>query len=151
MSITFNLTKIYHKPHLLFEDEHTGKNAVNKDILMSLSYTRWLPEKCEDQQMDTLNADNYEQIQITINTMPFVSFYISPLRQEFPKYSLISESPISLRNYEEIVEENRIESWGEFDEIGDCINKAINIIAGFTNGIKIGEINDGNYYEDDKG
>jgi hypothetical protein len=149
MSIAFSLTKIYYKEFVVSEDECTGKNAVDKDIHISFRHTRWLPEECEDQQMDTLNADNYEQIKIAINTMPFMSFYISPLGEDTPKYILTSESPISLRNYEEQFEEKRIENWGEFDEIFDCINRAINIAAGFMNGLKTGEINDGNYYEDE--
>jgi hypothetical protein len=111
---------------------------------------------CPNQSIDKLNWENEESLLITISSIPFLTFRIKPLNinhfDGVQKYELTSDSPISLRSYEELEGKypNRSEKWGEYTEIGDCINKAINVTAGFTNGLKTGEINEGNYYEDER-
>lgn len=111
---------------------------------------------CEDQSVDKVDWDNLEELIVTVSTFPFITFRITPMNSNYTdgilKYQLKSDSPISLLNYQELEEEypNRCEKWGEYTEIGDCINKAINVVAGVINGLKTGKINDGNYYEEDE-
>ena len=148
MSIAFNLQKVYYQYHPAEEHFQTEADKNETAETGLFRFTQGLIEHpCEDQSMDTLDYDKKESIIITVTTIPFIRFYILPEPEQ--RYKFTSISPISLKTYEE--QGDRSENWGTYKEIGDCISKAISITAGFINGLKTGEINDGNYYENDEG
>lgn len=94
-----------------------------------------------NQHMDQLEQD--EILVITIEKIPFIKLIVTPTMQH--KYCLSSKPPISMRTYE-ISDEN--DDWGDFDEIGECVNKAVSIVAGFINWMGKEMTNNGNYYQD---
>lgn len=96
---------------------------------------------CDNQTMDSLGLD--EQIVATIQKIPFFYFRIIPVTNN--GYELQSYSPVSLKTYTE--QSVRVEKWGEYDTIGQCVDKIISIAAGFINRMGKEETNDGNYYD----
>lgn len=83
----------------------------------------------------------YEHIIGTIDTSKLpISFTIN---YSDGKYKLTSNSPISLRTYEELSLRN--ENWGEFESINRCMNRAMSVIKGFQVHILTGKENDGEY------
>lgn len=83
----------------------------------------------------------YEYIVGTIDTSKLpISFTIN---YSNGKYKLTSNSPISLKTYEEL--SLRVENWGEFENINRCMNRAMSVIKGFQIYFLTGKENDGEY------
>jgi len=144
--IKINLNKVYHK----FSDVHNPEEAYtyrDETSGFNLMYNGIVEYTCEDQSLDSLDIDKIEQLIISFEYIPFITFRVTPKRDENSglKYNLISISPISLRNYSE--QQDRMEDWGDFDEISNCIDNVISIIGGFINGL--GKINENNWKNDE--
>lgn len=102
----------------------------------------WVQHDCEHQIFDKLEGN--EQVIITVENIPFIHFRI--MLTPDGKYHLTSNSPVSLRTYQE--QGYRVERWDDYDGIGECVNKAVSIIGGFINRMGKENFNDGNYYKD---
>lgn len=118
-----------------------GANVVGKD--------NTIENLCEDQSFIQLNFG--EEIIVSVGKMPFVTFKIVRVDidgdEPAVEYRLISLGPVSLKTYQPIT--NTYDDWGDYKEIGMCIDKAISVIAGFINRMGKEEVNDGNYYGND--
>jgi chaperone required for assembly of F1-ATPase len=94
----------------------------------------------ENQSQDTL--EKFENITGTIESIPFVSFSITPTNIGF---KLTSRSEISLKDYKPL--DFKLEEWGECESSTRCKNKAMSVIKGFTVYLGTGKINDGECYK----
>lgn len=136
--LTLNLKKVYFTTHG-FDNMHVYLDDNGE----KLGLTGVVAHDCEEQTFDHV-GDN-EQIIILVERIPFIRFEIiyAPLTD---RYLLSSVSPISLRTYTE--QKLKIEQWGDYESVKQCINKCISVSAGFVNRMGKEEENDGNYYKD---
>lgn len=139
MGTTIHLRKVFFKWHSTLEPLPVPSpvSPISECVL------GWVQHDCENQVFDKLEGN--EQIILTIERIPFIHFRI--MLSPEGKYHLSSNSPISLQTYQE--QSYRVERWGDYDDIGGCVNKAISIVAGFTNRMGKEDFNDGNYYKDE--
>lgn len=135
--IKIKLKKVYFTTHGI-----TNMYVTTNERGEQISSTGVFEHLSEDQTFATLKTG--EQIVVTIEKIPFIMFRIIPVLGV--NYTLTSVSPISLKTYLEL--QDRRENWGEFDDIGRCVNKVISIVAGFVNRMGGEDFNDGNYYKD---
>lgn len=132
--ISLTLKKVYYT-------EKEGLKFVDEDNKVE--------HLCEDQTFSTLNTG--EEIIIKVDKVPFITFKIIRVDIDGDEpavmYRLISLEPVSLKTYQII--HNTFDVWGDYKEIGMCIDKAISVVAGFIYRMGKEDTNDGNYYKND--